>query len=70
MPEAKELRFLICKGCSGQIDDIGCLAGCKYDVMSFSDRDPKTLECHIYVYVFNRVEPYKKGRKKSKKQTI
>ncbi|MBI4991986.1 MAG: hypothetical protein HZB99_02100 [Candidatus Harrisonbacteria bacterium] len=50
----KELRKLICKECQGEIDEVGCTNGCKYEKL-LHDRDPETTEYHVYV--MDRVEP-------------
>jgi hypothetical protein len=59
--ERKELWKLVCKGCNGEIDDMGCASSCKYDTMNFSDRDLKTLE--YQVYTLTRTEPYRAKKK-------
>ncbi len=60
----KEIRILICKGCKGEIDDMGCTVTCKYDTVNFGGRDPATME--FWVYVLDRAEPYSKMRSKKK----
>ncbi len=64
-PKVKEIRKLICKGCKSEIDEMGCVIGCKYDVMNFGSRDPVTMQ--RLVYVFNRVEPYSTQKSKRNK---
>lgn len=54
----QEIRKVVCKGCTREIDDLGCCIDCGYDEVSFGDRDPATVE--VVVYTVNRVEPYKK----------
>ncbi len=61
-PKKKEIRILICKGCKGGIDEMGCGVTCKYDTMNFGDRAPATME--MLVYIFDRVEPYSKLKSK------
>ena len=51
-----EIRKLVCKGCNSEIDEMGCIVTCKYDVVDFAKRDPKTVEVHVYV--LTRIEHY------------
>ena len=52
----KELRFLFCKKCNCEIDEVGCSYECEFDGLSQSERKPEDMG--YLVYVFNKVEPF------------
>ena len=62
----QEIRKVVCRGCTREIDDMGCCIDCKYDSVNFGDRDTATVA--VLVYTLNRVEPYTSFKKKHRKK--
>lgn len=57
----REIHVLVCLGCGCVVSETGlCDDNCEYDVVSCNERDPETIECHVYKRTdeYIRKEPF------------